>query len=144
MCLLVAKLKIRNAFRPGNVAVMLAIGNSLANSVWECQTESRQKPGATSSREEKERWIRAKYETKDFLPPPNNTMLLGQELIDAVCASNMKQIVSVLARANAQEVNTTVAPRDLRTPLHLACAIGNIAVAQLLIWVSVNLHQVID
>nr|CAH7721957.1 unnamed protein product [Callosobruchus chinensis] len=113
---------------------MLAIGNSLANSVWECQTQNRAKPAPTSSREEKERWIRAKYESKEFLPPPNNTMLLGQQLIDAVCASNVKGIVNVLARANAQEVNTTVGTRDLRTPLHLACAMGNLAVAQLLIW----------
>nr|CAI5843929.1 unnamed protein product [Callosobruchus analis] len=119
---------------PGNLAVMLAIGNSLANSVWECQTQNRAKPTPTSSREEKERWIRAKYENKEFLPPPNNTMLLGQQLIDAVCASNVKGIVNVLARANAQEINTTVGTRDLRTPLHLACAMGNLAVAQLLIW----------
>ncbi|XP_018571425.1 centaurin-gamma-1A isoform X2 [Anoplophora glabripennis] len=119
---------------PGNLAVMLAIGNSLANSVWECQTQNRIKPGPTSSREEKERWIRAKYETKEFLPPPNNTMPLGQQLVDSVCAANMKAIINVLARTNAQEVNTTVGPRDLRTPLHLACAMGNIAIAQLLIW----------
>lgn len=57
-------------------------------------------------------------------------------ILDSVCASNIKGIISVLARANAQEVNTTVGPRDLRTPLHLACAMGNLAVAQLLIWVS--------
>ncbi|CAH1997408.1 unnamed protein product [Acanthoscelides obtectus] len=119
---------------PGNLAVMLAIGNSLANSVWECQTQNRTKPTPTSSREEKERWIRAKYESKEFLPPPNNTMPLGQQLIDSVCASNIKGIINVLARANAQEVNTTVGTRDLRTPLHLSCAMGNLAVAQLLIW----------
>ncbi|CAH1155114.1 unnamed protein product [Phaedon cochleariae] len=119
---------------PGNLAVMLAIGNLLANSVWECQIQNRTKPNQTSSREERERWIRAKYEGKEFLPPPNTTMPLGQQLIDSVCASNMKGIVSVLARANVQEVNTTVGPRDLRTPLHLACAMGNMAVAQLLIW----------
>ncbi|CAH1112360.1 unnamed protein product [Psylliodes chrysocephalus] len=119
---------------PGNLAVMLAIGNSLANSVWECQIQNRSKPNPQSSREERERWIRAKYEHKEFLPPPNNTMPLGQQLIDSVCASNIKGIISVLARANAQEVNTTVGPRDLRTPLHLACAMGNLAVAQLLIW----------
>ncbi|XP_050507154.1 centaurin-gamma-1A [Diabrotica virgifera virgifera] len=119
---------------PGNLAVMLAIGNSLANSVWECQIQNRSKPNPQSSREEREKWIRAKYEHKEFLPPPNNTMPLGQQLIDSVCASNIKGIISVLARANVQEVNTTVGPRDLRTPLHLACAMGNLAVAQLLIW----------
>ncbi|KAJ8969451.1 hypothetical protein NQ317_017100, partial [Molorchus minor] len=119
---------------PGNLAVMLAIGNTLANSVWECQTQNRTKPGPSSSREEKERWIRAKYENKEFLPPSNSTMSLGQQLIDSVCSSNVKAIIHVLAKANVQEVNTTVGPRDLRTPLHLACAMGNLAVAQLLIW----------
>ncbi|XP_074039096.1 centaurin gamma 1A isoform X2 [Leptinotarsa decemlineata] len=119
---------------PGNLAVMLAIGNCLANSVWECQIQNRTKPNPTSSREERERWIRAKYENKEFLPPPNNTVPLGQQLIDSVCASNIKGIITVLARANVQEMNTTVGPRDLRTPLHLACAMGNLAVAQLLIW----------
>ncbi|XP_066138052.1 centaurin-gamma-1A isoform X1 [Euwallacea fornicatus] len=119
---------------PGNQSVMLTIGNVLANSVWECQTHNRIKPGPTSSREEKERWIRSKYEHKEFLPSPNNTMQLGQQLIDAVCSSNVKAIIHVLALANTQQVNTTVSPRDLRTPLHLACAMGNLAVAQLLIW----------
>lgn len=60
--------------------MMLAIGNSLANSVWECQVQNMTKPNASSSREEKERWIRAKYENKEFLPPPNNTMPLGEYL----------------------------------------------------------------
>jgi Arf-GAP/GTPase/ANK repeat/PH domain-containing protein 1/3 len=120
----------------GHLSVMLAIGNTVANSVWECRTQGRTKPGPTSSREEKERWIRAKYEGKEFLPPPNNTMPLGQQLVDAVCSSNMKAIVHVLAAANTEQVNSTVGPRDLRSPLHLACAMGNLAVAQLLIWVS--------
>ncbi|ENN74048.1 hypothetical protein D910_08544 [Dendroctonus ponderosae] len=140
---------------PGNQSVMLTIGNTLANSVWESQVHNRTKPTPTSSREEKvkrcdcfglifatcemffspqERWIRAKYEHKEFLPAPNNTMPLGQQLIDSVCASNVKSIVHVLALANTQQVNTTVGPRDLRTPLHLACAMGNLSIAQLLIW----------
>ncbi|CAG9864076.1 unnamed protein product [Phyllotreta striolata] len=127
---------------PGNLAVMLAIGNALANSVWECQLHNRCKPNAQSTREEKERWIRAKYEHKEFLPAPNNTMPLGQQLIDSVCASNIKGIVGVLARANSEEVNTTVGPRDLRTPLHLACAMGNLAVAQLLIWYNADVECV--
>ncbi|XP_068911529.1 centaurin-gamma-1A isoform X2 [Tenebrio molitor] len=126
----------------GHLSVMLAIGNTVANSVWECRTQGRTKPGPTSSREEKERWIRAKYEGKEFLPPPNNTMPLGQQLVDAVCSSNMKAIVHVLAAANTEQVNSTVGPRDLRSPLHLACAMGNLAVAQLLIWHNANVKAV--
>ncbi|KAK4882078.1 hypothetical protein RN001_005397 [Aquatica leii] len=126
----------------GHLSVMLAIGNALANSVWENRTQGRVKPLSNSPHEEKEQWIRAKYETKEFLPPPNNTMPLGQQLVDAVCSTNMKGIVFVLAQANVDEVNSTVAPRDLRTPLHLACAMGNLAVAQLLIWHNANVSAI--
>lgn len=123
---------------PGHLNVMLAIGNSLANSVWESKTQNHVKPTPTSSREEKERWIRAKYEYKEFLSTSNNSMPLGQQLIESVCSSNIKSIILVLAQASPEQVNTPVGPRDLRTPLHLACALGNLAIAQLLIWVSNN------
>lgn len=118
---------------------MLAIGNLIANSVWEAKIENHIKPSPTSTREEKERWIRAKYESKEFLQSTSSTMTLGQQLVEAVCASNIKQIVQVLAHCNSDHVNTTVAPRDMRTPLHLACAMGNLAIAQLLIWVCCHL-----
>lgn len=123
-------------YSPGHLSVMLAIGNSLANMVWESRIQGNVKPTPTSSREEKERWIRAKYENKEFIPITSNSMPLGQQLIDAVCSSNVKSIITVLAQANAEQVNTPVGPRDLRTPLHLACALGNLAIAQLLIWVN--------
>ncbi|XP_045467912.1 centaurin-gamma-1A isoform X2 [Harmonia axyridis] len=127
---------------PGHLSVMLAIGNTLANSVWECNIQGRLKPSPNSSREEKEQWIRWKYESKDFLPPPSNTMPLGQQLVDVVCSANIKSIIHVLAQANTEQVNSHVSPRDLRTPLHLACAMGNLAVAQLLIWHNANVKSI--
>lgn len=48
----------------------------------------------------------------------------------------MKAFVLALARCSTDDVNATVSARDLRTSLHLACAMGNLAMAQLLIWVS--------
>jgi Arf-GAP/GTPase/ANK repeat/PH domain-containing protein 1/3 len=48
----------------------------------------------------------------------------------------MKSIALLLAHASAEQVNSCVSVRDLRTPLHLSCAMGNLPVAQLLIWVS--------
>ena len=50
--------------------------------------------------------------------------------------SDMKSVSLVLAHANHEEVNTPVSPRDGRTPLHLASSIGNLAMAQILIWVG--------
>lgn len=50
----------------------------------------------------------------------------------------MKSIILLLAHSTTEQVNGTVSARDLRTPLHLACAIGNLAIVQLLIWVSLK------
>lgn len=64
---------------------MMAMGNDLANSVWESNVRpDRTKPNPGSSREEKEMWIRSKYETKEFLPVISNTPNLSQQLVDAV------------------------------------------------------------
>lgn len=130
-------------FSAPHLSVMLAIGNSLANSVWESNTRQRVKPTALSNHEEKERWIRSKYEAKEFLTPLGsgssshvNTASPGQQLIEAVIRADIKSIVSILANYQSEVTNANVSARDVRTPLLLACAIGNLAIAQLLIWVS--------
>lgn len=76
----------KNCFsRPSHLKVMMAMGNDLANSVWESNVRpDRTKPNPGSSREEKELWIRSKYETKEFLPAISQTPNLSQQLIDAV------------------------------------------------------------
>lgn len=64
---------------------MLAIGNTIANSVWEASIRNGlTKPVSTSTREEKEKWIRCKYETKEFLPESNRSVPIGQQIIEAV------------------------------------------------------------
>ena len=50
----------------------------------------------------------------------------------------MKSVALVLAHASQDDVNNPVSPRDSRTPLHLAASLGNLAMAQLLIWVSLS------
>ena len=64
---------------------MLAIGNAMANSIWERNTGGQTKPNFSSSREEKERWIRAKYENKEFLQSLSYSTPINQQLIDAIC-----------------------------------------------------------
>ncbi|GLH09176.1 Centaurin-gamma-1A, partial [Gryllus bimaculatus] len=127
---------------PGHLAVMLSLGNALANSVWEVHTRSRAKPTPNSSREEKERWIRSKYEAKEFLASAPSGAPLAQQLLDAVRRSDMKSLALLLAHASTDQVNATVSARDLRTPLHLACATGNLAAAQLLLWHNANAKAV--
>lgn len=64
---------------------MLAIGNTMANSIWEWNTKGQTKPNPSSTREEKERWIRSKYENKEFLQSLHSSQPIDQQLVDAVC-----------------------------------------------------------
>ncbi|KAI5698532.1 hypothetical protein M8J76_001377 [Diaphorina citri] len=125
---------------PGHLSVMLSIGNTLANSVWESNLTASgvSKPCPTSSREEKERYIRVKYEAKQFLAPVPSGQTIPQLIIDAICRCDMQQLVLALCHSTPDDVNSTVSPRDLRTPLHLACAMGSLPITQLLLWYGGN------
>ncbi|XP_009081363.1 PREDICTED: arf-GAP with GTPase, ANK repeat and PH domain-containing protein 3-like, partial [Acanthisitta chloris] len=115
--------------------VMTAIGNALANAVWEGTVEGYPKPTPESSREEKERWIRAKYEQKLFLAPlPQSDIPLGQQLLRAVVEDDLRLVVTLLAHGTKEEVNETYGDGDGRTALHLSCAMANVVFTQLLIW----------
>ncbi|KFV65858.1 Arf-GAP with GTPase, ANK repeat and PH domain-containing protein 3, partial [Dryobates pubescens] len=122
--------------------VMTAIGNALANTVWEGAVEGYPKPTPESSREEKERWIRAKYEQKLFLAPlPQSDIPLGQQLLRAVVEDDLRLVVTLLAHGTKEEVNETYGDGDGRTALHLSCAMANVVFTQLLIWYGVDVKS---
>ncbi|XP_012580620.1 PREDICTED: arf-GAP with GTPase, ANK repeat and PH domain-containing protein 1 [Condylura cristata] len=125
---------------PGElIKVLSAIGNELANSVWEESSQGRMKPSLDSTREEKERWIRAKYEQKLFLAPlPCAELSLGQRLLRATAEEDLRSVILLLAHGSRDEVNETCGEGDGRTALHLACRKGNVVLAQLLIWYGVD------
>ncbi|XP_051969700.1 arf-GAP with GTPase, ANK repeat and PH domain-containing protein 3-like isoform X1 [Xyrauchen texanus] len=122
--------------------VMTAIGNTMANSVWEGCMEGYTKPGVDSNREEKERWIRAKYEQKLFLVGlPQSDVPLGQQLLRAVVEDDLRLVVLLLAHGTKEEVNETYGDGDGRTALHLSCAMANVVITQLLIWYGVDVKS---
>uniref|UniRef100_A0A3B3RPU1 ArfGAP with GTPase domain, ankyrin repeat and PH domain 3 n=1 Tax=Paramormyrops kingsleyae TaxID=1676925 RepID=A0A3B3RPU1_9TELE len=122
--------------------VMTAIGNAMANGVWEGALDNYTKPGVDSSRSEKERWIRAKYEQKLFLLPlPPSDVPLGQQLLRAVVEDDLRVVVLLLAHGSKEEVNETYGDGDGRTALHLACAMANVVVTQLLVWYGVDVKS---
>uniref|UniRef100_A0A8I6GDZ1 ArfGAP with GTPase domain, ankyrin repeat and PH domain 1 n=2 Tax=Rattus norvegicus TaxID=10116 RepID=A0A8I6GDZ1_RAT len=121
------------------IKVMSSIGNELANSVWEEGSQGRTKPSLDSTREEKERWIRAKYEQKLFLAPlPCTEFSLGQQLLHATAEEDLRTVILLLAHGSRDEVNETCGEGDGRTALHLACRKGNVVLVQLLIWYGVD------
>ncbi|XP_061696386.1 arf-GAP with GTPase, ANK repeat and PH domain-containing protein 3 isoform X1 [Syngnathoides biaculeatus] len=122
--------------------VMTAIGNAMANSIWEGALEGYSKPGSDSTREEKERWIRAKYEQKLFLAGlPQSDVPLGQQLLRAVVEDDLRLAVVLLAHGTKEEVNETYGDGDGRTALHLSCAMANVVITQLLIWYGVDVKS---
>ncbi|XP_058413763.1 arf-GAP with GTPase, ANK repeat and PH domain-containing protein 2 isoform X1 [Diceros bicornis minor] len=115
--------------------VLTAIGNDMANRVWESDTRGRAKPTRDSSREERESWIRAKYEQLLFLAPlgaPEEP--LGRQLWAAVQAQDVASVLLLLAHARHGQLDASVEDPQLRSPLHLAAELAHVVITQLLLW----------
>uniref|UniRef100_A0A8C7NC02 ArfGAP with GTPase domain, ankyrin repeat and PH domain 1 n=1 Tax=Oncorhynchus kisutch TaxID=8019 RepID=A0A8C7NC02_ONCKI len=120
--------------------VMTSIGNELANDVWEGNAQGHLKPAPDATREERERWIRAKYEQRLFLASLSGVDLsLGQQLLRATAEEDLRCVILLLAHGSREQVNETCGEGDGRTALHLACRKGNVVITQLLIWYGVDL-----
>ena len=116
---------------------MTSLGNGWANGLWEAGSAGRAKPGPRAAREEKEAWIRAKYEAKEFLASLPGSPPLHEQVVECVCRGDARGLASLLphvTNALGDPVNTPLGPRDSRTPLHLAAAVPSLACVQLLLW----------
>uniref|UniRef100_A0A674AMF6 ArfGAP with GTPase domain, ankyrin repeat and PH domain 2 n=1 Tax=Salmo trutta TaxID=8032 RepID=A0A674AMF6_SALTR len=127
--------------------VLTAIGNHLANSIWECHTQGRHKPTPNATREERESWIRTKYEQRVFVAPlpapiptgPGDTAM-SVCLLSAVTERDLPRLLLLLAHSNKEQINTALAnggtpsqPQP-HTALHAACQLGDVVMTQLLVW----------
>lgn len=99
-------------------------------SLW-CHTS----PEATCPRrEERESWIRAKYEQRLFLAPlPAAEAPLGEQLLQAVQEKDLEAVLLLLAHSKKEQLG--VSDKDRRTALHLACDMALVVITQLLVWV---------
>lgn len=105
------------------------------------------------SSEERESWIRAKYEQKLFvapLPPPTPgegpDITLSGRLLLAVMEHNLPKLLLLLAHCTKEDINAplslSVSSRALlalRLPgsaLHAACQQADVVMTQLLLWVG--------
>ncbi|XP_067685588.1 centaurin-gamma-1A-like isoform X5 [Haliotis asinina] len=130
---------------PEVTKVMTAIGNSTVNSVWEASAgaKERTKPTQTSPRDEKERWVKSKYELKELLPPlPYVDIPVNQQLIDALVREDIRNIVIILGHGQPEDINAPYSKDDGRTALHIAAALGNVVFVQLLLWNNASVKVV--
>lgn len=90
-----------------------------------------------SCREERESWIRAKYEQLLFLAPLGTSEEpLGPQLWAAVQAQDVAAVLLLLAHARHGPLDTSVEDPQLRSPLHLAAELSHVVITQLLLWVG--------
>ncbi|KAM9445664.1 arf-GAP with GTPase, ANK repeat and PH domain-containing protein 2 isoform 3-T3 [Clarias gariepinus] len=116
--------------------VLMAIGNHMANSIWEKCTQGRKKPTPEATREQRESWIRAKYEQKVFVAPlPTQDESPGEvtssQLLGAVTNNDLPSLLLLLAHSTKEQLND---PLQSQSPLHAACQLGNVVMTQLLVW----------
>ncbi|XP_062453083.1 arf-GAP with GTPase, ANK repeat and PH domain-containing protein 2 [Rhea pennata] len=115
--------------------VLTSIGNATANSIWEKNPQGRSKPTPESSREERESWIRAKYEQRLFLAPlPAAEAPLGEQLFHAVQEKDLETVLLLLAHSKKEQLNAATGDKDRRTALHVACDLAQVVITQLLVW----------
>ncbi|XP_047450161.1 arf-GAP with GTPase, ANK repeat and PH domain-containing protein 2 isoform X2 [Mugil cephalus] len=133
---------------PGELTqVLAAIGNHMANSIWESCTQGRAKPTPTATREERESWIRAKYEQRAFVAPlqpaagsqlPDDGMATW--LLSAVTERDLPRLLLLLAHSTKEQINAQPAgsPSSPHTALHAACQLGDVVMTQLLVWYGID------
>ncbi|XP_041747711.2 arf-GAP with GTPase, ANK repeat and PH domain-containing protein 1 isoform X1 [Coregonus clupeaformis] len=106
--------------------VLGAIGNHLANSIWEGRTLGRRKPTPDATREERESWIRAKYEQRLFvallalpsLSPSQGLEVntLSASLLAAVMERDLPRLLLLLAHSNKDDINAPLPPGGHLSP----------------------------
>ncbi|XP_043980437.1 arf-GAP with GTPase, ANK repeat and PH domain-containing protein 2 isoform X3 [Gambusia affinis] len=127
---------------PGELTqVLAAIGNHMANSVWESCTQGRTKPTPNATREERESWIRAKYEQRAFVAPlrPACEDSVPASLLSAVTNRDLLRLLLLLAHCTKEQINAQLAATPSRTALHAACQLGDVVMTQLLVWYGIDL-----
>uniref|UniRef100_A0A3B5PU02 ArfGAP with GTPase domain, ankyrin repeat and PH domain 2 n=1 Tax=Xiphophorus maculatus TaxID=8083 RepID=A0A3B5PU02_XIPMA len=126
---------------PGELTqVLAAIGNHMANSVWESCTQGRTKPTPNATREERESWIRAKYEQRAFVAPlrPGCEDSVPVSLLSAVTDRDLPRLLLLLAHCTKEQINAQLAATPSRTALHGACQLGDVVMTQLLVWYGID------
>ncbi|XP_025048479.1 arf-GAP with GTPase, ANK repeat and PH domain-containing protein 2 [Alligator sinensis] len=115
--------------------VLTTIGNATANGIWEARPQGRRKPTPDASREEREAWIRAKYEQRLFVAPlPEPTAPLAPRLLQAAQEQDMGTVLLLLAHSTRELVTAGTGDPDRRSALHVACDLAHVVITQLLVW----------
>eukprot|EP01090_Pellita_catalonica_P002679 TRINITY_DN1224_c0_g2_i1.p1 TRINITY_DN1224_c0_g2~~TRINITY_DN1224_c0_g2_i1.p1 ORF type:complete len:690 (+),score=160.69 TRINITY_DN1224_c0_g2_i1:269-2338(+) len=98
-------------WEPELLMLMKTIGNAKANSIWEFNVSQSLKPSASSDRETRDRYIRAKYQLKRFIerPTPELSKNLNKYLYEATMENDLLGVYKLIAQGaevNVKDENT--------------------------------------
>lgn len=94
-----------NSFTTDIVELLLLVGNRISNMVWEAKLDPSTKPSPQATREERLRFITAKYVERAYVEPLSSTLsryaTADETLLAAVKKNDVQQVIYALAlRAN--------------------------------------------
>lgn len=93
------------SFTPDIVELLLLVGNRISNMVWEARLDPAVKPGPQATREQRLKFITAKYVDRAFVEPISSTLSRypspDETLLAAIKKNEIQQVIYALAlRAN--------------------------------------------
>ncbi|KAI1810097.1 ArfGap-domain-containing protein [Poronia punctata] len=112
-----------NSFTLDIIELLLLVGNRISNMVWEAKLDPGLKPGPQASREQRLKFITAKYVDRAFVEPISSTLsryaTADEILLAAIKRSEVQQVIYALAL----KANPNVADKVRGThPVFLALA----------------------
>lgn len=90
------------------VELLLLIGNRVSNMIWEAKLDQSLKPGAHATREQRLKFITAKYVNRSYVEPISSTLsrTADDSLLAAIKRNEIQQVLYALAlRANPNVVD---------------------------------------
>ena len=89
------------SFTADIVELLLLVGNRVSNMVWEAKLDPASKPSATSSREQRLKFITAKYVDRAYVEPISSTLSrypsADETLLAAIKKNDIQQVIYAIA-----------------------------------------------
>jgi Arf-GAP/SH3 domain/ANK repeat/PH domain-containing protein len=90
-----------NSFTTDIVELLLLVGNRVANMVWEAKLDQKTKPSPQATREERLKFITAKYVDRAYVEPISTTLsryaTADETLLAAIKKNEIQQVIYALA-----------------------------------------------
>lgn len=88
-----------NSFTTDIVELLLLVGNRVSNMVWEARLDATTKPNPQATREQRLKFITAKYVARSFIEPVTSSRYgsADETLLTAIKQNNIQQVIYALA-----------------------------------------------